>query len=129
MPAEPEPGKAGGRPSRRSRRRWSTEEKVAIVRESFAPGVPVSRVARYYGIAPNLLFTWRRLYADAAPRELSGGEAPVPRSRYRALERQFRELEWLLGKKTLENEMLRQALSLAEATLRRHRAPPYDDVS
>ncbi len=44
----------------------------------------------------------------------------MPRARYRALERRVRELEWLLGKKTLENEMLHRALDLAETTLREH---------
>ena len=118
MPTDPQPGEAGGRPSQRRRRRWSTEDKLVIVRESFVPGASVSRVARRYAIAPNLLFTWRRLYADVARQELGVGDAPVPRARYRALERQVRELQWLLGKKTLENDMLRRALNLAETTLR-----------
>ncbi|MGE0258718.1 MAG: transposase [Alphaproteobacteria bacterium] len=117
MPAEPEPGRSGGRLFPRRRRRWSDEDKLAIVRESFASGVSVVSVARRYGIAPNLLFTWRRLYGEAARREPSGGDAPATMSSYRDLERQVRDLEWLLGKKTLENEMLRQELKLAEAVL------------
>jgi transposase-like protein len=36
------------------RRRWAAEEKVAIVQETYAPGMSVSLVARRYGIAPNL---------------------------------------------------------------------------
>ena len=43
------------------RRRWSTEEKVRIVEETYLPGNSVSLVARHYGIAGNQLFTWRRL--------------------------------------------------------------------
>jgi transposase len=37
----------------------------------------------------------------------------VPASEYRALQHQVRELQRLLGKKTLENEVLRDALELA----------------
>ncbi len=43
------------------RRRWSTEEKVRIVEETYLPGNSVSLVARRHGIAGNQLFTWRRL--------------------------------------------------------------------
>ena len=46
------------------RRRWSAEEKAAIVQQTYAPGMSVSLVARRHGIAPNQLFTWRRLYAS-----------------------------------------------------------------
>jgi len=120
---------------RRSRRRWSTEAKIAIVEESLAPGSSVARTARYHGVAPNLLFTWRRHYgADALKKAHDrppDGEPPISASKYRTLERQVRELERLLGKATLENEMLRQALDQAQATLRRHRPlpPPNDDDS
>lgn len=127
MPEQPDPAEAD-MPSRRRRRRWSTEAKLAIVQESVAPGASVSRVARDHGIAPNQLFTWRRRYGDAARRQVAEAEATVPVSSYQALERQFYHLEWLLGKRTLEIEMLRRALELAETTLRRHHlALPSDD--
>ena len=48
------------------RRRWSTEEKVRIVEETYLPGNSVSLVARHHGIAANQLFTWRRLMAQGA---------------------------------------------------------------
>ncbi len=35
----------------------------------------------------------------------------VPASEYRALENQVRELQRMLGKKTMENEILREAIS------------------
>ena len=131
MPEESNPGEAG-LPARRRRRRWLKEEKVAIVRESLVPGVSVSGVARQYGIAPNQLFTWRRLYPDldASRQKAREEDAMVLMSRYRALERRLHQLEWLLGKRTLENDMLRQAFKLAEDTLRRHHLPlPGDDES
>ncbi len=42
------------------RRRWSHDEKVRLVDESLQPGESVSGVARRHGVAPSLLFTWRR---------------------------------------------------------------------
>ena len=45
------------------RRRWSAEEKAAIVQETYAPVMSVSLIARRHGIALKQLFSWRRLYA------------------------------------------------------------------
>jgi transposase len=46
------------------RRRWTASEKVRMVEETFEPGMTVSLVARRHGVAPNQLFTWRRLVAQ-----------------------------------------------------------------
>jgi len=51
------------------RRRWSDEEKQAIVAEAAFPGANVSAVARRHGIKPSLLFRWRRKARE-------GGTAP-----------------------------------------------------
>src|ERR1051325_4798422 len=57
------------------RRRWSADEKAAMVAESLAPGVNVSELARLRGINRGLLLTWRR----AALRTASAAdEAFVP---------------------------------------------------
>ena len=42
------------------RRRYTAEEKVRLVEQTMQPGVTVSAVARLYGVAPSLLFQWRR---------------------------------------------------------------------
>ena len=47
--------------TRRSRRRWSAEEKARVVRESLRPGERVGEVARRYGISRWQLSTWRSL--------------------------------------------------------------------
>ncbi len=41
------------------RRRWTTDEKLAIVAESMVEGAVVSDVARQHGISPQQLFGWR----------------------------------------------------------------------
>jgi transposase len=96
------------------RRRWSAEEKARIVQETYAPGMSVSLVARQHGVAPNQVFKWRQLYADGALSAVGAGEEVVAASEYRALQHQVRELQRLLGKKTLENEVLRDALELMQ---------------
>src|SRR5262249_33665980 len=56
------------------RRRWTASEKVRIVEETFEPGMTVSLVARRHGVAPNQLFTWRRLVAQRALTAAGSGE-------------------------------------------------------
>ena len=83
----------------------------------------MSLVARRHGIAPNQLFTRRRLYASGALSAVGDGEEVVAASEYRALQHQVRELQRLLGKKTLESEILREALDLVQPKKRLLRAP------
>ena len=54
---------------------------------------------------------------------MGAGEEVVPTSQYRALQHQVRELQRLFGKKTLENEILREALDLAQPKKRLLRSP------
>jgi transposase len=108
------------------RRRWTAEEKARIVQETYAPGMSVSLVARQHGIAPNQLFAWRRLYAEGALSAVGAGEEVIPASDHRALQHQVRELQRLLGKKTLENEILREALDLAQPKKRLLRSPSFN---
>ena len=100
------------------RRRWTAAEKVAIVNETYEPGVTVSLVARRHGIAPNQLFHWRKLAAQGALTAAGRGEEVVPASDYRALQNQVRELQRLLGKKTLEAEVLKEALEVVASKKR-----------
>ena len=45
----------------------------------------VSLVARRHGVAPNQLFTWRRLVVEGALTAAGSGEQVVPASDYRAV--------------------------------------------
>src|ERR1700732_2401918 len=48
------------------RRRWSEEQKRAIVAESFVPGAVVSEVARRADISPGQIYRWRQEVRGAA---------------------------------------------------------------
>src|SRR4028118_2071198 len=58
------------------RRHWSTEQKLQIIEESFEPGETVSSVARRRGVAPNLLYRWRRLMTEGGATAV-GSDEPV----------------------------------------------------
>jgi transposase len=101
------------------RRRWSVSEKLEIVAETREPGVTVSLVARRRGVSPNQLFTWRRLAEQGALTATRAEEEVVPASALRASQEQIRELQRLLGKKTLEAEILKEALEIATESKKR----------
>lgn len=84
-----------------------------MIAETSEPGATVSVVARRHGVSPNLLFTWRRLAEQGAFAATQAAEEVVPASAFRAQQDQIRELQRLLGKKTLEVEILKDALEIA----------------
>jgi transposase len=46
----------------KERRRWSREEKLAIVAETFAPGVVILDVARRHQVSSGQVHTWRKQF-------------------------------------------------------------------
>jgi transposase len=111
------------------RRRWSLGEKLKAVEESRLAGMSVSYVARKYGIAPSLLFRWRKLMAEGGQEAVRSDDAVVSATEVRELKKRIRQLERVLGKKTLENEILTEAVKLAQEKKLISRMPllPQDD--
>lgn len=60
------------RPSRRSPRQWSADEKVRLVAEAFSGEKTVTEVARCYGLDVSQLYSWRRKALA------TGAVAPLP---------------------------------------------------
>ena len=95
------------------RRRWLTAEKVRLVEEAMQPGMSVSFVARQAGVSPSQLFAWKRRMLEGGHGPVQADEDVVGTSRVRDLEKRVRDLERLLGRKTMENEILKEALDVA----------------
>lgn len=49
------------------RRRWSVEEKQAIVAESLEPGASITAIARRHGIGTGQLYGWRHQFLGDRP--------------------------------------------------------------
>jgi transposase len=96
------------------RRRYSVDQKLAVLAEAAQPGMSISYVARRHGISPSLLFGWRRRMTEGGKEAVRADDEVVASTQVRALEKRIRELERVLGKKTLENEILREALKVAQ---------------
>jgi transposase len=88
------------------RRRWTTEEKLRIVDETLRSGESISVLARRHGVAPNLLYRWRRLMTEGGAVAVQADDAVTGNAELRRLDERMRELERQLGRKTLEVEIL-----------------------
>ncbi|GMG85499.1 hypothetical protein LNKW23_47210 [Paralimibaculum aggregatum] len=97
------------------RRHWPIEEKLRLVEETLQPGATISAVARRNGVAPNLLYRWRRLMTEGGAVAVQADDGVTGNAEVRKLEERVRELERQLGRKTLEVEILKEALAKRRA--------------
>ena len=63
------------------RRRFTTEQKLAVVAETMQPGMSISYVARRHGLSPSLVFRWRQLMSEGGKEAVRVDEDVVPASR------------------------------------------------
>lgn len=112
------------------RRRYSAKEKAQLVALSDQPGMSVSLVSRRHGISASLLFRWKKLMKDGGMSAIESGDEVVSAAELKALNKKVRELERMLGRKTMEAEILREALEVAQAKKLISRMPllPSDDT-
>ncbi|HBU3537208.1 TPA: IS3 family transposase, partial [Klebsiella pneumoniae subsp. pneumoniae] len=93
----------------------TAQEKIAIIQQTMEPGMNVSHVARLHGIQPSLLFKWKKQYQEGSLTAVAAGEDVVPASELTAALKQVRELQRLLGKKTMEVEILKEAVEYGQS--------------
>jgi transposase len=96
------------------RRRWRTQDKLRMIEETLLPGESISAVARRHGVAPNLLYRWRRLMTEGGAVAIEADDRVTGNQDVRKLEERVRDLERLLGRKTMEVEILKEALAKSQ---------------
>jgi len=97
------------------RRHWSTREKLQMIEASGLPEESISTVARRHGVAANLLYRWRRLMTEGGAVAVDADDQVTSNQDMRKLEDRVRELERLLGRKTIEVEILKDALAKSQS--------------
>ena len=93
------------------RKRWSLAEKSDLVRQTYELGGSVSLVSRASGVPPSMLYLWRKLERQGALTAVQAGEAVVPASELAIARAEIAKLQRVLGKKTMENEILKEAVA------------------
>jgi transposase len=99
----------------RRRRQWSKAEKLAIVQESHEPGARVADVALRHNVSRSHLSLWRKQAAEGVLTLTPRKGDMVPAAEYRALQEEVRELQRMLGRKTMEAEYLRREIFMLQA--------------
>lgn len=112
------------------RKRWAAIEKHTIVQETYQPGATVSYIARKHGIPPSQLFYWRKMMESGALTSIKSEEDVVPMSEVNELKRRIKLLERVLGQKTLDNEILREAVKIGreKKLISRQPLPGLEDM-
>ena len=97
-----------------ARRRRRTQDKLRMIEETLLPGESFSAVARRHGVAPNLLYRWRRLMTEGGAVAIEADDRVTGNQDVRKLEERVRDLERILGRKTMEIEILKEALAKSQ---------------
>ena len=96
---------------RRTRRRFSAEEKVRIVLEGLRGEENVAELCRREGLAPNLYYRWSKEFLEAGKKRLLGDttrEATAPE--VKTLRDENGRLKQVLAETVLENRLLKKSL-------------------
>lgn len=83
------------------RRHWGAAEKLRIVEETLDGRDSISVVARRNGVAPNLLYRWRRLMLEGGSVAVAGDDDVTSNRQVREMEHRIRELERQVGEPDL----------------------------
>jgi len=95
------------------RRRFSPQDRIEIVNKTRLYGNSVSSVAREHVIAPSVLFTWRKLMEQGELESVTSEEDVVAVSKMKEMQNRIKSLERILGRKTEEVEILKEAVRIA----------------
>ena len=95
------------------RRRWTASEKLRIVEETLDGQTSISVIARRNGVGANLLYRWRRLMLEGGSVAVTDDDDVTSNRVVREMDARIRELERQLGRKTMEVEILKEALDKA----------------
>ena len=94
---------------RRTRRKFSPEEKVRIVLEGLRGEQSVSELCRREGIAANLYYRWSKDFLEAGKKHLAGDTVREATSHeVKGLRSENRELKEVVAEITLKNRVLKK---------------------
>lgn len=103
---------------RKTRRRYTAEEKIRIVLEGLKGEESVAALCRREGISPNLYYNWSKEFLEAGKRRLLGDtKREASSGEVGALQSENLQLKQLVADLSLRNQVLKKSLSgLGEET-------------
>ena len=96
---------------RKTRRKFSAEEKIRIVLEGLKGEETISELCRREGISPNLYYNWSKEFLEAGKRRLMGNTTrQADSTEVDQLHRENGQLKHLVADLSLRNVVLKKTL-------------------
>jgi len=97
---------------RRTRRKFSPEEKIRIVLEGLRGEQGVAELCRREGIAANLYYRWSKDFLEAGKKQLAGDtHREATSDEVKDLRAENRDLKEVVAEITLKNRVLKKSLT------------------
>jgi transposase len=97
---------------RRTRRKYSAEEKIRIVLEGLKGEESISEICRKEGIANNLYYKWSKAFLEGGKKQLLGDTTREANSNeVSEMNDENRKLKQLVAELSLKNMVLKKSLS------------------
>jgi transposase len=96
---------------RKTRKQYSSEEKIRIVLEGLRGEESIAALCRREGIAESLYYSWSKEFLEAGKKRLAGDTARQATSgEIKDLKREMREMKELVAELSLENRLLKKSM-------------------
>ena len=97
---------------RKTRRKFSTEEKIRIVLEGLKGEASIAEVCRREGIAANLYYRWSKDFLEAGKKRLSGDTVrEATSSEVSGLRDENIQLKQLVAELSMSNRLLKKSMT------------------
>ena len=97
---------------RKTRRKFSSEEKIRIVLEGLKGEVSIAELCRREGIVSNLYYRWSKDFLEAGKKRLSGDTArEASSSEVGDLRSENDQLKQLVAELSLKNRLLKKSMT------------------
>ena len=97
---------------RKTRRLYSSEEKIRIVLEGLRGEESIATLCRREGIADGLYYSWSKEFLEAGKKRLAGDTARQATSNeVKSLRAKARDLKEALAEQMLENRLLKKSMT------------------
>ena len=97
---------------RKTRRLYSSEEKIRIVLEGLRGEESIATPCRREGIADSLYYSWSKEFLEAGKKRLAGDTARQASSNeVKSLRAEARDLKEVLAEQMLENRLLKKSMT------------------
>ena len=112
MKSQKDPEKVVREIKRKTRRKFSSEEKISIVLEGLRGEETIAELCRHEGISPNLYYNWSKEFLEAGKRRLAGNsKREATSSEVSHLKQENSHLKQLVADLSLKNRYLKKNLT------------------